>query len=225
MVKLEIACFNVESTLIAQANGADRVELCADMLVGGTTPCLQDIKKVREGLTIDLNVMIRPRGGDFVYNKHEFEQMKQQILSIKKLGVDGLVFGILKEDNSIDTVRNKELIKLAAPLPCTFHRAFDEVNNLEQALEDVIECGFDTILTSGCHPNVCAGSLNLRKLVDLSANRIEILAGGGLRAKNVFDLVKDTGIKYVHSSAITNGTEIAVAEEVANIKSQANRII
>ncbi len=222
MVKLEIACFNVPSAIIAQKNGADRVELCAEMEVGGTTPSIGDIKKVRANIDIDLNVMIRPRGGDFAYSDLEFEQMKEDIFTIKQLRVDGLVFGILREDNSVDVARNKELVDLASPLPCTFHRAFDDVVNMEKSLEDVIDCGFTTILTSGCEPNVSIGIDNLKTLVDLSAGRIQILAGGGLRSNNVSTLVNYTGVTYVHSSAITDGSDTAVAEEVANIKKHAN---
>ena len=221
MAKLEIASFTVESAIIAQHQGADRVELCAEMQLGGTTPSLEDIKQVRSSITIDLNVMIRPRGGDFVYTDAEFEQMKASIEEVKSLGIDGLVFGILHADNTVDIARNTALVALASPLPCTFHRAFDEVDNLAIALEDVISCGFKTILTSGCEPNVVAGTANLKKLVSLANNRIVIMAGGGLRSTNVATLIQATGIPYVHSSAITDGTETAVADEVAAIKKQA----
>ena len=136
--KIEIACFNLESTLIAQKAGADRVELCADMSVGGTTPTIEIIKQAREHLTIDLYVMIRPRGGNFVYSDIEFQQMKLEIETIKKLGVNGFVFGILNEDKAINIEQNKALVDFAAPFSCTFHRAFDAVLDYEQALKDVI---------------------------------------------------------------------------------------
>lgn len=222
MVKLEIASFNITSASIAQQAGADRVELCAQMEVGGTTPCVEDIQKVRSIIDIDLNIMIRPRGGDFVYTPEEFEQMKKEVLVIKEMGVNGLVFGILNVDNTIDKKRNKELVDLAYPLPCTFHRAFDNVLDLEQGLEDVIQCGFQTILTSGCEPNVNLGIANLKKLVDLAQNRIVIMAGGGLRSNNVHAIIKETGLSFVHSSAITDGSDTAVSDEVRAIKDQAN---
>ena len=142
MNKLEIACFNIESAQIANENGADRIELCDGIEVGGTTPTPIDIINVQKFLTSDLFVMIRPRGGNFVYSNEEFEQMKHNVLNFKSLKVDGFVFGILDKNNKVDIERNIELVNLAKPLLCTFHRAFDEVADYEQALEDVISCGF-----------------------------------------------------------------------------------
>jgi copper homeostasis protein len=152
--KIEIACFNLESAILAQKAGADRVELCANISVGGTTPIIEMIQQAREHLTIDLYIMIRPRGGNFCYSDSEFNQMKSEIETIKKLGVNGFVFGVLNEDNTINMEQNKTLVAEAYPYPCTFHRAFDAVSNYEQALEAVISCGFSTILTSGTFPNV-----------------------------------------------------------------------
>lgn len=220
MSKLEIASFNVESAIIAQQNGADRIELCAEMELGGTTPSIRDIISVREITRIDLNVMIRPRGGDFVYTDDEFEQMKHEIMAAKSLGVHGLVFGILHQDKTVNVLQNKELVDLAHPLPCTFHRAFDEVLDMQQGLEDVISCGFKTILTSGCEPNVMAGLGNLEKLVEWAANRITIMPGGGLRSSNIEVVLRETGALYFHSSAITDGSDTAVAEEVKALKSK-----
>jgi len=215
MGKIEIASFNVESARIAQANGADRVELCAEMNVGGTTPAIDDVVKVREAITIDLNVMVRPRGGDFIYTVAEFEQMKNEIITLKAKGVDGFVFGILKEGDTVDIDRNTELVKLASPLPCTYHRAFDRLVDMKQGLEDVIACGFHTILTSGCISNVNDDLMMLKQLVEWSANRIVIMLGGGLRSTNVIQILEATDAVYFHSSAITDGGDTAVAEEVA----------
>lgn len=220
MAKIEIACFNVRSAIIAQQNEADRVELCADMNLGGTTPTIADIKEVRNSVIIDLNVMIRPRGGNFEYTDIEFQQMKNEIITIKELGVDGLVFGILNADNTVNISQNTELVELAYPLPCTFHRAFDEVKAMEIALEDVIGCGFKTILTSGCKPNVNDGLLNLKKLVTWASNRIIIMPGGGLRSTNIESVLQETGALCYHSSAITDGTETAVPDEVKALKSK-----
>lgn len=219
MAKLEIASFNIQSALIAQEYGADRVELCAGMEVGGTTPSDDDIIQSRNNLHIKLNVMIRPRGGNFVYSDHEFQQMKADILRIKAFGVDGFVFGVLHEDNSVNITQNKELVELASPIPCTFHRAFDEVANCETALEDVISCGFQTILTSGCEPNVDLGIDNLRELVQLAKDRIVIMPGGGLRSTNIQNLHSKTGAHFYHSSAITDGGDTAVGAEVSALKS------
>ena len=220
MAKLEIACFNINSALIAQENGADRVELCADMELGGTTPSDSDIVEVRKALNIQLNVMIRPRGGDFVYSNMEFEQMKKDIIRIKAMDVDGLVFGILHEDHTVNIAQNKELVALAAPLPCTFHRAFDAVSNYRVALEDVISCGFQSILTSGCELNVNTGLKNLKELVQLGGNRIVIMPGGGVRSTNIQHILQETSATYFHSSAITDGGDTAVKEEVRALKSE-----
>ena len=218
MKKIEIACFNLESALIAQKAGADRVELCADMLVGGTTPIIETIQQARKHLTIDLYVMIRPRGGNFVCSEAEFEQMKLEIETIKKLGVNGFVFGILNEDKTINIEQNKALVEFAKPFPCTFHRAFDAVLNVEKALEDVISCGFSTILTSGTFPNVMEGKEVLKQLVKQANNRIEIMPGGGLRSTNVLELNEMVNTNWYHSSAITDGSEIASPEEIVQLK-------
>ena len=216
--KIEIACFNLESAIIAQKAGADRVELCADMLEGGITPAIEIIQIARENLSIDINVMIRPRGGNFVYSNSEFEQMKSEIEIIKKLGVNGFVFGILNEDKSINVDQNKELVELAKPFPCTFHRAFDEVLDYEQALEDVISFGFSTILTSGTFPNVMEGKEVLKQLVIQANNRIEIMPGGGLRSANISALDEMVNANWYHSSAITDGSETASLDEIIQLK-------
>ncbi|AOW10313.1 copper homeostasis protein CutC [Flavobacterium gilvum] len=214
---LEIACFNPESAVIAQENGANRVELCAEMNEGGTTPSYEDVIATREKLTIDMNVMIRPRGGNFVYSDAEFEQMKQEIKAYKELKVDGFVFGILNKDNSINVRQNKELVTLAKPLPCTFHRAFDVVSDVYNSLETVIECGFKTILTSGQEPNVVKGISVLEQLAKKAGDRIVIMPGGGVRSSNVAMLKEKMNTTFYHSSAITDGTETADGKEVENL--------
>jgi copper homeostasis protein len=216
--KLEIACFNLQSAIIAQQNGADRVELCANMKGGGTTPDFEISKAVREVLSIDLNVMIRPRGGNFVYSDGEFEEMKTEIEQFKKLKVDGFVFGILKEDGSVNKEQNKELVALAHPFPCTFHRAFDVVKDVNQSLESVIECGFKSILTSGQEKNVVEGIDVLAGLVEKANNRIAIMPGGGLRSSNIILLRQKTNASFYHSSAITDSSETANGDEVKALK-------
>ena len=222
MKKLEIACFNLESALIAQKAGADRVELCDGIEVGGTTPNLETVKEVRQILTIDLFVMIRPRGGNFVYSGEEIEMMKKSIVEMKNVGVDGFVFGILNEDDLIHQQKNKELVELAKPFPCTFHRAFDEVFDYEKALEDVIDCGFSTILTSGTKSNVIEGIQILKQLVEKASNRITIMPGGGLRSSNSIELKKVLNTNFYHSSAITDKGEIVNYNEVTALKSALN---
>ena len=218
--KLEIACFNLESALIAQENGADRVELCAGIEVGGTTPNFEIVKQAREKLSIDLYVMIRPRGGNFVYSDEEFQLMQADIVALKQLNVDGFVFGILKEDQTINYEQNKVLIDLAKPLPCTFHRAFDEVINPFQALEQLIDCGFKTILTSGQAQNVMEGINRLTELVTKANNRITIMPGGGLRSTNIETMQQNTKAIFYHSSAIADGSEMASATEVQALKTK-----
>lgn len=222
MNQLEIACFNLDSAVIAQENGADRVELCAEMELGGITPDFEITKQVRDLLIIDLNVMIRPRGGNFVYSDTEFQQMKKEILRFKKIDVNGFVFGILNENNSVNTNQNKELVELAQPFPCTFHRAFDEVSDAFQSLEEVISCGFKTILTSGQKPNVMEGANRLAELVSKANNRITIMPGGGLRSSNIEFIQEKTKATFYHSSAITDGSETANPEEVKQLKSKLN---
>jgi copper homeostasis protein len=216
--KLEIACFNLQSVIIAQENGADRVELCANMNEGGTTPDFEITKAVRKILSIDLNVMIRPRGGNFVYSDGEFEEMKTEIEEFKKLDVDGFVFGILKEDGSVNKEQNAALVVLAQPFPCTFHRAFDVVKDVNQSLESVIECGFKTILTSGQEKNVVEGIDVLAELVEKANNRITIMPGGGLRSFNIALLKQKTNASFYHSSAITDSSETANSDEVQALK-------
>ena len=216
--QLEIACFNYESALIAQENGADRIELCENMKLGGTTPNSILVVKVREDLKIKMHVIIRPRGGDFVYSDEGLTEMKQDIKQFKKLGVDGFVFGILKENGKVNKKQNKELVHLAHPLSCTFHRAFDVVKDVENSLEDVIECGFKTILTSGQGINVAEGIWTLEKLQKLAGDRIEIMPGGGLRSSNIKLLQEKLDLTFYHSSAITNDSEIANPEEIKELR-------
>lgn len=219
MSKIEIACFNPESAIIAFENGADRIELCDGLSEGGTTPDFETAKQLREKINIPIFVMIRPRGGDFTYSDEEFEQMKSELIQLKSLNVDGFVFGILDKNDEVNIKQNKELVELAKPYQCTFHRAFDRAKDLENSLEKVIECGFKTILTSGQKPNVSEGKENLKKLVELSNGRVEILVGGGLRSTNIEELREYTKAGYFHSSAITGGA-FANADEVVALKNK-----
>lgn len=220
MAQLEIACFNLASAKIAQENGADRIELCDGFEVGGTTPDFEITKKVCALIDIDLNVMIRPRGGNFVYSDDEFSQMKNEILAFKKLQVNGFVFGILNNDNSINTLQNAALVNLAKPLPCTFHRAFDEVLDVFQSLEEIINCGFTTVLTSGQAQNAIDEIELLTELVKIANKRIVIMPGGGLRSSNVAFIKQETKANWFHSSAITDGKETANALETQALKAK-----
>lgn len=220
MKKIEIACFNLESALIAQKAGADRIELCNGISVGGTTPSTKILIETRKLVAVDLFVMIRPRGGNFVYTEVEFQQMKKAIEEMKSMRVDGFVFGILNADNTINVEQNTKLVALAKPFPCTFHRAFDEVKDCKLALEEIIACGFTTVLTSGTKVNVTEGKNILKELVQLAKNRITIMPGGGLRSTNIVDLDNEVRADYYHSSAITDGGEIANFQEIIDLKTQ-----
>ena len=216
---LEIACFNKESAIIASRAGADRIEFCAGFEVGGTTPSLHDYMELKKEITIPIFVMIRTRGGDFCYNNEEFQQMKEQLLEFKKVGADGFVFGILDGNLEVNFIQNKELVELADGIPCTFHRAFDRVKDYHKSLEEIINCGFKTILTSGTKSNVSEGKEILKSLVELANNRIDILCGGGLRSSNVSEIKNYTQAKSFHSSGILNG-KMPDFDEIVSLKSQ-----
>ncbi|SFT12235.1 copper homeostasis protein CutC [Sphingobacterium wenxiniae] len=199
--KLEICSNSSYSALQAQLGGASRVELCQNLENGGTTPSFGQIKRTRELLSIGIHVLIRPRGGDFVYNEEEFEEMKRDILFCKEVGCDGVVIGVLKPDGSVDKERCKQLQELAEPMTVVFHRAFDRCKDPKQALEDVIELGFDRVLTSGLRNTAVEGKDLLKALVLQASGRIEIMPGAGVNEENIIDLLNHTGAKSIHSSA------------------------
>lgn len=214
---LEIACFDAESAITAWKAGADRIELCHGKDEGGTTPSLASIELVKQHVTIPVFVMIRPRGGDFTYSGEEFEQMKADIDRFKAL-VDGLVFGILDTDGEIDVARNSELVRRAVPLPCTFHRAFDEAKDLGRALESIVLAGCHAILSSGGEIDAEAGSVVLAGLVKQAGRRIQIVPGGGVRAKHVRWLRETTRARMFHSSGIPAGESEVDAGEIGRMK-------
>ncbi len=222
MKKLEIACFTLESALIAAKSEADRIELCADASTGGITPTIEDIKTLRTKTNKEIMVMIRPRGGDFYYSTEEFEQMKAEITYIKSCNIDGFVFGILTKEHEIDIDRNKELIELAHPFPCTFHRAFDRTSNESISLEKIIELSFKTILTSGLQNNVNKGKQILKKLVEQANSRITVMPGGGLRSNNIDEINRSTNATYFHSSAMIDNLEITNLNEINQMKTLLN---
>ena len=200
-MKLEIIGFNIESCIAAQNAGADRIELCDGPGEGGTTPSYGFIKAAREVLDIDLYVMIRPRGGDFLYSNEEFEIMKTDVAVCKEIGCDGIVFGILTTDGKVDKKRCKEIIELAYPLEATFHRAFDRVADPFEALEDVIELGFERILTSGLKPKAEEGRQTIFELISKADDRIIIMPGSGITSENIISIAESTGARELHSSA------------------------
>ena len=199
--KLEIIGFNIESCMIAQAAGANRIELCDNPGDGGTTASYGFIKAARKALQIDLYPIIRPRGGDFLYSDEEFEMMQTDIQLCKETGCDGVVIGMLNKDGSIDKKRCSKLVALAYPLGVTFHRAFERCSNPFEALEDIIEIGCERILTSGQQPTASEGASFINELIRQADERIIIMPGSGVRSNNIIDIAKQTGAVEFHSSA------------------------
>lgn len=198
--KLEICADSVESAIIAQTAGADRVELCDNLYEGGTTPSFGTIASARENLLIQLHILIRPRGGDFLYNDSEFDIMRRDIDLCGEAGVDGIVTGILRPDGSIDIERTERLIGLAQPMSVTFHRAFDLCSDPVRGLEDIISTGASRLLTSGQKNKAPEGSELIRRLVKLAGKRIIVMPGSGLDESNIASTAIETGAFEFHLS-------------------------
>ena len=196
--KLEVCIDSLESGINAQSGGADRVELCDNLYEGGTTPSIGMIKVMREKLSIKLNVIIRPRGGDFLYSEEEFEVMKANILTVKEAGGDGVVIGLLLPDGEIDIERTKELVELARPMSVTFHRAFDMTPDPFKALDEIISTGADRLLTSGQQNMVPDGVELVKELVRYSDGRIIIMPGAGINANNIAEIAGKTEVTECH---------------------------
>src|SRR5215469_299552 len=209
---LEISLDSVESAIAAERGGAARVELCANLPQGGTTPSAGMIATVRKEIRIGLHVMVRPRGGDFCYSAHEFELMKRDILMAKQLRADGIVLGILCADGTVDMNSTRELIELARPVSVTFHRAFDMTVNLHGALERIIESGAARVLTSGGEPHAEKALDAIQGLVHAVRNRIGVIVCGGVREHNVRRILDATGAHEVHVGH--SGVEMAVRSEM-----------
>jgi copper homeostasis protein len=203
-ILLEAVVDSVEAAIAAQEGGADRVELCANLLEGGTTPSAGAIQLTRQRLDIDVNVMIRPRGGDFCYSDVEFEVMKLNVELAKQMGTNGVVFGILRADGSVDRERAGVLVELARPLSVTFHRAFDMSRDPFEALEDLIELRIDRILTSGQENAVLEGLDLITELVRKAGGRIIVMPGAGITERNIKKIVEQSGAREVHVYAPVN---------------------
>ncbi len=201
MYRFEICANSVASCIAAQEGGADRVELCAGIPEGGTTPSFGMIWNARESIDIALNVIIRPRGGDFLYNESELAEMLFDISAAKELGVDGLVFGCLNPDGSVDMENMALLMEAAGDTPVTFHRAFDHTSDPFKALEDIISLGCRRILTSGCRPTAMEGAEMLAQLVEKAGDRIIIIPGCGVNESNIAEIARLSGAREFHFSA------------------------
>ena len=201
MYKFEICANSVASCIAAQEGGADRVELCSGIPEGGTTPSYGMIRKARASIDIGLNVIIRPRGGDFLYSEDELEEMIHDIGIAEELGADGLVFGCLTKEGNIDKKAMSILMAAAGNLPVTFHRAFDHSADPLKALEDIIELGCARILTSGCRPTALEGADLLAQLVEKAGDRIIIMPGCGVNEDNIAEIARLSGAREFHFSA------------------------
>ena len=198
--KIEVCSYSVRSAINAEKGGAYRVELCSGFREGGTTPSHGEIETARKNISIKLNVMIRPRGGDFIYSPVEIETMLRDIEAARKLGADGIAAGALMPDGTVDLTAMKKIIEASAPLPVTFHRAFDCVRAPFEALEAIIELGAARILTSGLKKNAPEGKELLAGLVKQSGGRIIIMPGGGINPLNIGELARFTGANEFHLS-------------------------
>lgn len=214
---LEIACFNINSCLIAQKAGAHRIEFCSNYNSGGVTPNDNDIIEIKKKVSIPVHVIIRPRGGNFVYTDAEINEMKRSILLCKQSNIDGVVLGVLNTDNTINSSISKELLELAKPMKVVFHRAIDHVINIEQNIQKLIELKFDGILTSGGKASAIIGIDVLKKLQSAYGNKIQIIAGGGIRSSNIKTIKTVTGCQVFHSAAITDESETANENEIKNV--------
>lgn len=201
--RLEVCIDSVESAIIAQAGGADRLEVCSNLVIGGTTPGVGQFKQIRKACDIELNVLIRPRFGDFLYTDAEFQMIAEDIRMFRDLGADGVAAGCLKADGSLDTDRMRHLREQAGPMQMTLHRASDVCRDPYQVLEEAVGLGIDTILTSGQAPDCIGGKPVLEKLIRQSAGRIEILVGSGVNAEVIRQLMEEIHAVSFHMSGKT----------------------
>ena len=200
---IEACCPDIDSVCHAVEAGAGRIELCEELEVGGITPSPARIRSALAAAgSVPVNVLIRPRGGDFVYSAAEVGRMLSSVRACKSAGVHGVVIGALKADGSVDVETVSKLVREAGSLDITFHRAFDESADLKKALEDIIRLGIKRVLTSGGCPTAYEGRFVLRELVLQSAGRISIMPGCGVRASNIDEIASVTGAKEFHGSRL-----------------------
>lgn len=198
-ITVEIAAHSVQSAIAAQRGGAHRVELFSNPLEGGVTPSQGLIEVAREELSIPLHVLVRPRGGDFCYDEAELDAMQRDIAVAKRIGADGVVFGILEPEGSVNVELTRQLVQVARPLSVTFHRAIDICRDILDAVQKVIGCGADRVLTSGGKANAWDGVSVLKSMADEAGGQVTLIAAGGIRPENVRTIIQQTGIREVHA--------------------------
>ena len=197
-VLIEVCADSVASAVAAERGGAARVELCSDLLEGGVTPSAGLIETVRDRISIGLQLIIRPRAGDFCYSEEEIEVMRRDILAAKRIGADGVVIGILDAVGNVDVARTRELVELARPLGVTFHRAFDMAADLFRALEDICSTGANRLLTSGGEQTCLQGVHTIARLVKSARGRVAIMAGGSISHDDAASIIERTGVREIH---------------------------
>jgi copper homeostasis protein len=200
---LEISVETLETAKAAECGGADRIELCGNLSIGGVTPAANLLRAVRANLRIPIFSMVRPRPGNFLYSESELAEIKCSIAGAKESGMDGIVLGVLTKKHRVDVEQTRELVENAKPLPVTFHRAFDEIADLHQALEGVIQTGAKRILTSGGAKSARKGAAVLAKLIEAAGVRIVILPGAGISASNIVEVARRTKACEFHSGLST----------------------
>lgn len=215
---LEIACFEITSAELALQSVADRIEFCADVSAGGTTPSIEEFRYLRSKYDKPIHVMIRPSGGPFFYNDAEFIQMQNDILEFKNAGADGFVFGILTHHQFIDQEKNQILVDLAGDTTSVFHRAIDRTPEIFEATKTLIKIGFKEVLTSGGKNSAIEGKETLTKLISDFDDKIKILIGGGVRSSNILELMDVTKGGRYHSSAILPYESFTNVAEIKNLK-------
>jgi copper homeostasis protein len=202
-IRFEVCVDSIRGIVAARDGGAHRVELCAGLIEGGTTPSLGMVLVAREIRNIGLHMMIRPRGGDFLYGVEELVAMETDIATARSAGVDGFVFGALDADGNVDRAATERMIARARPASVTFHRAFDMTADPFAALEALIELGVDRVLTSGQEATAYEGAGLIAELVRAAGDRIIVMPGGGITARNVGRIIRATGAGEVHFAAMT----------------------
>jgi copper homeostasis protein len=203
-IVFEACVDSVDAAAAAQEGGADRVELCADLLEGGCTPSAGVIRLARKLLTIRLHVIVRPRGGDFCYSENEFQAMEMDVEFAREAGADGVVIGVLREDGTVDVERTGELVRRARPMAVTFHRAFDMTRDPFAALEALTALGIERVLTSGQEATAFEGADLIADLVARAAGRIIVMPGGGITERNAAKVLQRTGATEVHAAVISS---------------------